>query len=347
MVCGYSQVQGFDYDRAFSATLRSTTFRTLLAMCAGNKLKVEHFDVTNAFTQADIDDVDIWVEPPKGFDKLADEHGTFVLKLKKALYGTKQASRLWQATLTEFLVKELKFVQSKSDPCLYRLEKDGDILLVGVYVDDIICAHKGKLFKWFKNKFLKRFRAKHLGPLEWFLGVAIDQHADYSISMHQTKYIESMVQKYIPHHKHNCIERSFPDPKMFEDLSRASDDEERARVSKLQYMSIIGALLHASGMCRPDIAVYVSILAKFTSDPSQKCYDAAVMLLLYLNCTKDKKIVFTGSKKPPADGSFDDLEEVITKNHGFVAYVLGAINTRILYVRLLYVHVRRCYLLCQ
>ena len=320
VVCGYSQVQGFDYDRAFSATLRSTTFRTLLAMCAGNKLKVEHFDVTNAFTQADIDDVDIWVEPPKGFDKLADEHGTFVPKLKKALYGTKQASRLWQATLTEFLVKELKFVQSKSDPCLYRLEKDGDILLVGVYVDDIICAHKGKLFKWFKNKFLKRFRAKHLGPLEWFLGVAIDQHADYSISMHQTKYIENMVQKYIPHHKHNCIERSFPDPKMFEDLSRASDDEERARVSKLQYMSIIGALLHASGMCRPDIAVYVSILAKFTSDPSQKCYDAAVMLLLYLNCTKDKKIVFTGSKKPPADGSFDDLEEVITKNHGFVAY---------------------------
>ena len=320
VVCGYSQVQGFDYDRAFSATLRSTTVRTLLAICAGNKLKVEHFDVTNAFTQAEIDDVDIWVEPPKGFDKLCDEHGSFVLKLKKALYGTKQASRLWQATLTEFLVKDLGFVQSKSDPCLYRLEKDGGVLLIGVYVDDIICAHNEKLFEWFKAKFLKRFNAKHLGPLEWFLGVAIEQHADYSISMHQTKYIETMVQKYIPHHEKNCIERSFPDPKMFENLSRASDDDERARVSKLQYMSIIGALLHSSGMCRPDIAVYVSILAKYTSDPSQRCYDAAIMLLLYLHCTKDKKIVFTGSKKPPASGAFDGLEDVIERNHGFVAF---------------------------
>ena len=86
-----------------------------------------------------------------------------------------------------------------------------------------------------------------------------------------------MVQKYIPHHQHNCIERSFPDPKMFADLTKAQDDKERATVSKLQYMSIVGALLHASGMTRPDIAVYVSILAKFSSDPSQKCYDAAVM----------------------------------------------------------------------
>ena len=264
--------------------------------------------------------VDIWVEPPRGFDKQRDEHGSFVLKLKKTLYGTKQASRLWQATLTEFLVKELGFVQSKADPCLYRLNKDGSTILIGVYVDDIICAHDGKLFEWFKSKFLKRFRAKHIGPLEWFLGVAIDQKDDYSISMHQERYIEAMVQKYIPHHQHNCIERSFPDPKMFADLTKAQDDKERATVSKLQYMSIVGALLHASGMTRPDIAVYVSILAKFSSDPSQKCYDAAVMLLLYLHCTKDKRIVFNGSTKAPSDDAFNDLEEIIEKNHGFVAY---------------------------
>ena len=40
VVCGYSQRQGVDYDRAFSATMRASSFRTLLAVAAGKKLPV-------------------------------------------------------------------------------------------------------------------------------------------------------------------------------------------------------------------------------------------------------------------------------------------------------------------
>ena len=39
VVCGYSQIEGLDYDRAFSATLRATSFRTVLAIAAGQKLQ--------------------------------------------------------------------------------------------------------------------------------------------------------------------------------------------------------------------------------------------------------------------------------------------------------------------
>ena len=66
VVCGYSQRQGIDYDRAFSATMRASSFRTLLAVAAGKKLRLVHFDVSDAFTQADLDDVDLFVEPAKG-----------------------------------------------------------------------------------------------------------------------------------------------------------------------------------------------------------------------------------------------------------------------------------------
>ena len=131
VVCGYSQVKGKDFERAFSATLRATSFRCLLAIASGRKLQLEHFDITNAFTQAVLDDVDIWVEPAKGFDKLRDRFGTFVLKLKKALYGTKQASRLWQQTLAAFLIDKLGFKRSTSDPCIFLLERDGGILIIG------------------------------------------------------------------------------------------------------------------------------------------------------------------------------------------------------------------------
>ena len=41
VVCGYSQVKGKDYERAFSATLRASSFRCLLAIAAGRKLREE------------------------------------------------------------------------------------------------------------------------------------------------------------------------------------------------------------------------------------------------------------------------------------------------------------------
>ena len=64
----------------------------------------------------------------------------FVLKLQRALYGAKQSSRLWQLTLRKFLVEELHFVNSVCDPCLYALHTKRGIILLGVYVDDIVCA---------------------------------------------------------------------------------------------------------------------------------------------------------------------------------------------------------------
>ena len=95
VACGYSQVKGIDFHETFSATLRSTSFRLLCAIAAGKKLTLDHFDVTNAFTQSKIDS-EIYVEAPPGRFTHKDKKGRpMILKLNKALYGTKQASKLW------------------------------------------------------------------------------------------------------------------------------------------------------------------------------------------------------------------------------------------------------------
>ena len=99
VVCGYSQVHGLDYFDSFSATLRATSFRTVLAIASGRKLILVHFDVTNAFTQSDID-AEIYVMPPQGFESYDKTGELLILKLNKSLYGTKHASRLWQLKLT-------------------------------------------------------------------------------------------------------------------------------------------------------------------------------------------------------------------------------------------------------
>ena len=319
VVCGYSQRQGLDYDRAFSATLRATSFRTLLAIAAGKKMRLMQFDVSNAFTQAYMDDVDMFVEPAKGhevWETIGGKRVSKLLYLRRALYGTKQASRLWQNALREFLTHPAQgFVCSTTDPCLYHRSIGDEEIILGIYVDDILVAYRGdNLYSKFCTAFFERFPGKK-DKLTWFLGMAIDQHEDYSIHVDHALSIEKMGAKYAPN---NSVTRECPSPDLFNKLDRAQNDTERAKVEPFQYASLVGAILYIAVMSRPDIAWHASILAKFLSDPSEDCCAAATQLLQYLVCTRKRRLYFSGRIDVP-----DGLEKHaadIKRNYGFVGY---------------------------
>jgi len=112
-LCEYSQVKGIDYTHTFFATMRATSFSILMAPSTHNKLSLEHFDVTNTFTQSDIDKV-IYVGPPKGYPQCDPNDSPCALKLRKALYGTKQASRMWRLKLRKHLVEGMSFTYTHS-----------------------------------------------------------------------------------------------------------------------------------------------------------------------------------------------------------------------------------------
>ena len=62
-----------------------------------------------------------------------------VLKLRKSLYGLKQAGRLWSQLLHTHLV-EAGFTQCISDMCLYWSRNDGEFVVMGVFVDDLLAT---------------------------------------------------------------------------------------------------------------------------------------------------------------------------------------------------------------
>ena len=101
-------------------------------------------DFVLAYLQAEVDG-DIYMKLPKGFEIL-DKHGKekHCLKLLKNIYGLKQAGRVWNLHLHKGLVK-LKYIQSKTDPCLYYRKNT----LLTVYIDDciILIAKTDKLIK--------------------------------------------------------------------------------------------------------------------------------------------------------------------------------------------------------
>lgn len=64
-----------------------------------------------------------------------------MFKLKKALYGLKQAPRAWNSFLDRYL-KDLEFARCSQEYSVYTRNKDGKVLIVAVYVDDLACDRK-------------------------------------------------------------------------------------------------------------------------------------------------------------------------------------------------------------
>ena len=87
---GYTQRWSIDYYQTFAPMARLSTIRVLLQICVQNVLNILHqMDVSSAYLNADID-VDLYIDQPKGFEIEGDK----VCKLKKSLYGWKQAGKL-------------------------------------------------------------------------------------------------------------------------------------------------------------------------------------------------------------------------------------------------------------
>jgi len=94
-----------------------------------------------------------------------------VLRLKKALYGLKQAPRAWYLLVTSVLI-DFGFTKCVSDPCMYILKRGKDMVMVGVYVDDILIAGNNRsLINVVKGYIEYHFKIKNLGPIKTMLGI--------------------------------------------------------------------------------------------------------------------------------------------------------------------------------
>lgn len=63
--------------------------------------------------------------------------------MRKALYGLRESPRTWYDSFNDF-VEKLGFERSKYNYCWYKKVKNGKILYLLVFVDDILMCGKNK-----------------------------------------------------------------------------------------------------------------------------------------------------------------------------------------------------------
>jgi hypothetical protein len=112
--------------------------RLLFALAAQEGWRVHHMDVKLTFLSDDLKE-EVYVHQPSGF-AIPGKEGK-MLRLRKTLYGLRQASRVWNAKLDSTL-KGMGFGPSPHEAAIYRWGNGGNSLLVGVYVDDLITGTK-------------------------------------------------------------------------------------------------------------------------------------------------------------------------------------------------------------
>ena len=293
---GCSQQYGTDYDETFSPVARFESLRTLLALAAQDDLSVHQMDVTTAFLNGELEE-EVYMAQPEEFAVPGKEH--LVCQLKHSLYGLKQAPRCWNSVLDKVL-KEIGFVQSASDPCIY-IARDGEPFLIGVYVDDMLLAGKSeKCIDEIKSTLSKRFDMKDLGELNHFLGVQVEQnHKNGTIWVGQPLYTEEVLKRF---GMENCKQVATPVEAGVK-LQKGTEDSER--VDKSHYQSVVGSLLYLSTRTRPDIAFAVGLAARFCSDPTSQHLTAVKRILRYLQGTTHHGLLFRRSKSSEIVGYSD------------------------------------------
>ena len=120
-----------------------------------------------------------------------------VEKLSESVYGLKQAGRRWAMHLDDVIVRKIGMEQFKADPCVFRLIRDGVVvMIVCVHVDDIILAEEPEACDFQSTSLLEKFQTTG-GEHSWYRGCAFERDMKGGVlRASQRAFIESVVSRY-------------------------------------------------------------------------------------------------------------------------------------------------------
>ena len=201
---------------------------------------------------------EVYLVNPGGFVQKGQEH--LVRRLKKSMYGVKQAPRSWYINIDSFF-KQQCFMKSKNDLILYiKKDKEGNVCLISLYIDDlIIIGGAYELIAYFKIHMYQEFEMKYLGDLHYCLGVSFGRDS-FKTFITQSKYLKEILNKF---QMSECKEVSTP----LDQNVTYSDDGSKEADGTL-YHQLVGRLNYLT-TTRLEISYLVRILRQVLDKPCE------------------------------------------------------------------------------
>ena len=282
---GFSQKAGIDFDELFAAVAHKDSIRVFLSIVNYFDMECDQVDIKAAFLNGHLDET-IYLEPPEGSDIPSDK----VLLLNKSLYGLRQSSRQFNQALDTWL-RSQGLTPTRADSCFYVRRREGETLMLSVHVDDqlIACNSRAGLDD-FKAKLNERFECSDSGPAGYFLGFNIHrERSQRKLYISQEHYMDSLLDRF---DMTNCNPARNCLPAAFKAIPATDKEHEAAR--HLPYAQVVGSILYASTITRPDLSHAAGVLSRFISKWSEEHWKAAKHCLRYIRGTSDLCLTFDG-----------------------------------------------------
>ncbi|GJR87473.1 retrovirus-related pol polyprotein from transposon TNT 1-94 [Tanacetum coccineum] len=287
-----------------------TTIRLVLSIVAAENLHLEQLDVKTAFLHGDLDE-DIYMTQPEGFQSAGKEEN-LVCKLKKSLYGLKQALKQWYLKFNSFM-QRAGYKRCDMDHCCYLKKVGSSSIILLLYVDHMLVAGSDMAeIKKLKRQLSKEFEMKDLGHAKQILGMSIIRDKTKgTLRLSQEKYIGKVLEKFnIKDAEAKC--QPLGDHLKLSKKQSPKTEASRRRMAKVPYALAVGSVMYTMVCTRPDIAHAVGVVSRFMSNPGREHWESVKWLLRYLKgtskttfCFSRKEVVLEGFSNSDYGGCLD------------------------------------------
>ena len=244
------------------------TFRYFLGLLVQLLLQTLMLDVVTTYLHSPLE-TKLYIKPPPLFSEVpfpAPCLGHFSsLQIHKALFGLKQAGRLWYWHLKDFLLDQ-QFTNDPTLPCIFVYKQRAEFVILAVYVDDM---NLNPACQYAMKRLQSRFNMKFLGKTSLYLGLQISHLDDEAILLHQTTYTRKVLKRFGVQNVNSLAAPMIGRSRTLEDpYTLASKEEEE--VDKSGYLAAVGALLYLATFTCSDISFVVSTLARHSQKPTTR-----------------------------------------------------------------------------
>nr|GEV48711.1 hypothetical protein [Tanacetum cinerariifolium] len=223
---GFTQTPGIDYKETFSLVADIRAIRIVIAIAVFYDYKIWQIDVKNAFLNGYLNE-EVYMEQPEGF--VNQKFPNRICKLKRSIYGLKQASRQWNKRFDDE-IKKFGFSQNCDEPCVYIKASETYVTFLILYVDDIlIMGNNIPMLQDVKSYLGRCFSMKDLGKATYILRIKIYQdRSKRLIGLCQSAYIEKILKRY---YMENSKRRTIPMQEKLKFSKSQGDTKRELRVS--------------------------------------------------------------------------------------------------------------------